>query len=194
MKTMAALLILSSGIAAAESPAAGKLLVATDEIMGPVFAESVILLLSYNRSGAIGLVVNRPTDVTLAEVLKDASKFRWYADALYWGGPVEMHTLRALVKSDTAPEDAVTIFGSVHLVPVDEGRLRGYTTGKNLRLFLGYAGWGPGQLEFEIEEGSWRVLDATEAAVFADRPKDIWRKLHMPPVLNAALGVDVARR
>jgi len=178
---------LMTAAGAEETPGPGKLLVATEDIGGPVFAESVILLLSYDKSGAIGLVVNRPTDVMLTELLEDASQFKWYADELFWGGPVEMHTVRALVKSDTPPGDSQRIFDSVHIVRVEEDQLKTFISEDSLRLFMGYAGWAPGQLDSELAKGSWRVVVATEGAVFADEPKDVWGTLSLPPSLSVWL-------
>ena len=138
-RLLAALLFFSTA-AAADTPAPGQLLVATDEVRGPMFAESVILVLSYSDRGAVGLVINRPTDVTLPEIAGDDSRFQWYEDPLFWGGPVEMHTLRALLKTDAPPDPAAHIFGSVFVVPVREESLTEFKSSDSLRLFMGYAG------------------------------------------------------
>jgi putative transcriptional regulator len=178
-----------STAAVADTPAPGKLLVATDEVRGPIFAESVILVLSYSDQGALGLVVNRPTDVTLPEIASDDNRFHWYEDPLFWGGPVEMHTLRALLKTDAPPEPAAHIFGSVFVVPVREESLARFKSSDSLRLFMGYAGWGPGQLDRELHEGSWRVLDASDRTVFSAVPEEVWQSLSPRPIISASLAV-----
>lgn len=157
-----------------ERAAAGKLLVATDEVGGEIFARTVILLLHYDESGAMGLVVNRPTDVAPEEVMDDPDELSGYDGTLFWGGPVEMAGLRVLVRSESPPVDATTIIDEVHVVPFDSATdlLPADTT--TLRLYIGYAGWAPGQLDGELDIGSWDVQDATGEAVFSGDPRGLW--------------------
>ncbi len=179
--------VISHGINAEEDLGKGKLLVATDVVQGRAFAESVILLLKYDATGAVGLVVNRPTEALPAQALPELAGLRRYEGTLYWGGPVELFTLRALLHSDTPPENAVPIFDTVHLALLDENLLDGASSNANLRFFVGYAGWAPGQLEQEVEFGSWHIVAATEALVFADDPGGIWRMLLPPPVRRVSV-------
>jgi putative transcriptional regulator len=81
------------------------------------------------------------------------------------------------MRTDTPPEDAVQIFGAVHLVNVDEAMLATASSAAKLRFFAGYAGWGSGQLQHELAFDSWHVLPATEELVFTEDAGDIWRKL-----------------
>ena len=168
---------LASNAVADTVPAKGKLLVATELIQGDVFVETVIVLLHYDRSGAMGLVVNRPTEVPTDEVLPDEETLTAHAGNLYWGGPVQMAGLRGLLKTDDPPSSAEKIVGSVYLVSLDEELLGVLDDSSGLRLFLGYAGWAPGQLDRELALGSWTVEDATEDRVFAADPTTLWRKL-----------------
>ena len=176
---------ISLGVIAEEDPGKGKLLVATDVVQGRAFAESVILLLNFDATGAVGLVVNRPMEARPAQALPELAGIDRYEGTLYWGGPVELFTLRALLHSDAPPDNAVPIFDTVHLAPLEESLLNGASSNANLRFFLGYAGWAPGQLERELAFGSWRIVAATEALVFADDPGGIWRRLTPPPVRRA---------
>ncbi len=179
--------VISHGINAEEDLAQGKLLVATEVVQGRAFAESVILLLNYDATGAVGLIVNRPTEALPAQALPGLAGLDRYEGTLYWGGPVELFTLRALLHSDAPPDDAVPVFGTVHLVPLKENLLDGASSNASLRFFVGYAGWAPGQLEQELESGSWHIVAATEALVFADDPGGIWRRLS-PPIRAQDLG------
>ena len=168
-------------------PAKGKLLVATDLVGGPVFAESVVLILRYDAEGALGLIINRPTDVPPEEALRDGGLSPEYAGSLYLGGPVAIYTLRALIKSESPPERNVNIFGNVYLAPIDEEVLSLEADASVLRFYLGYAGWGPGQLDREMAEGSWHVIDATEERVFSDDPAGLWRRLTPPESYRVSL-------
>ncbi len=172
-------------VAAEESlaPAAGKLLVATEEIQGAVFAKTVILLLHYDESGAMGIVINRPTDVEPEEVVDDVDAFAEYNGKLFWGGPVQMYGLRAMMRGDQPlPEDAEEIVDSVYLVPVNGDLEELKTDTTSLRFYIGYAGWAAGQLEGEMARGSWHVAPATAEHVFAENPGELWKTLRPPPL------------
>jgi len=175
----------SSVVVAAEEIGKGKLLVATEVVNGGVFEESVILLLNYDATGAAGLVINRPTDALPAQALPEFAGLDRYEGTLYWGGPVELNTLRALMLSDLPPDNALPILDKVYLVPLAENLLDSAASKATLRFFVGYSGWAPGQLEREVATGSWHVVAASEALVFTDDPRGIWRRLSPPPVLRA---------
>ena len=166
------------GAAGADArPAQGKLLVATERVEGELFAKTVVLLLHYDETGAFGLVVNRPTDVKPAELLADDDAIARYRGTLFWGGPVQMDSLRALMLTDAPPESAEKIIETVYLVSFEDAVGAGAMDSSGLRLFLGYAGWAPGQLDKELAHGSWRVLPASGELVFADEPEKLWRQL-----------------
>jgi putative transcriptional regulator len=184
--------VISAGVSADQVPATGKLLVATDEVRGLHFAETVILLLHYDESGTLGLVVNRPIDAAPIEALPQLEHLADYRGTLYWGGPVRLTTMRALLHTDTPPDDAVQIFDAVHLVHMDEALLEAASNAANLRFFMGYAGWGPGQLERELAFDSWHILPATAELVFAEDPSDIWRRLVPPREYRAAAEITAA--
>jgi putative transcriptional regulator len=158
-------------------PAQGRLLVATDVVQGELFANTVVLLLHYDETGAFGLVVNRPTDVRPDELLADEEGIADYHGTLFWGGPVHMDSLRALMRTDEPPAEAEKIIDSVYLVSLDDALQQGPADSAKLRLFIGYAGWAPGQLDYEMARGSWRVLPATDELVFAAEPQELWKQL-----------------
>jgi putative transcriptional regulator len=164
-------------VAAAEPPAKGKLLVATEVIRGDIFVQTVVLLLHYDKTGAVGLVVNRPTEVALDEVLEDPSEFSDYEGRMYWGGPVQMNSIRALMQTDSPTKGADLILESVYLVPFNVDLKKSLGDASRLHFFIGYAGWAPGQLDRELEIGSWHVLPASADIVFADDPGLVWKRL-----------------
>jgi len=177
---------ISTGVIAAEFLGKGKLLVATDVVSGGAFEETVILLLNYDANGAAGLVINRPMEASPAQALPEISALDHYDGPLYWGGPVELFTLRALRLSDAPLDNAVRIFDDVYLVPLEDNLLDRAASKANLRFFAGYAGWAAGQLDRELATGSWQILAATEAIVFTDDPGGIWRRLLPPTLLRAS--------
>ncbi len=163
-----------------ESPARGKLLVATELVRGDIFVQSVVLLLHYDETGAMGLVVNRPTEFGMDELVVDDDAISSYSGPIYWGGPVQMNSLRALMRTDKAPGGAERIVDSVYLVPVNDALKNAPQDVPGLRLFIGFAGWEPGQLDHEMARGSWHVVPASADFVFAKDPGQLWKQL-VPP-------------
>jgi putative transcriptional regulator len=192
MKGFPAFLALVFGVvpvctSADEAPAMGKLLVATEEVRGPAFAETVILLLHYDEAGALGLVINRPMEAKPEEVLPDLHGIGNYQGTLYWGGPVRMSAMRALIRSDFPPDDALPVFDDVYRVPLDDSLPVNASSSDSLRFFIGYAGWAPGHLDRELRFGSWHVIPATGDVVFTDDPTVIWMRLSPPQRFRAAV-------
>jgi putative transcriptional regulator len=157
---------------------AGMLLVATPALLDPNFADTVVLLLDVDENGALGVVLNRPTAVPVAEVLADWRDVVAEPEVLFHGGPVSTEgalavaLLRAL---DDVPVGFRQVEGNLGLVDLDtpvelvDGSLEG------LRIFAGYAGWGAEQLVDEIEEGSWYVVPGEAPDVFRQDPTELWR-------------------
>ncbi len=166
---------------------------ATEVVGGDLFSETVILLLEYGESGAMGLVVNRPTDVELAELLEDAEEIPGRPQAVYWGGPVEMDTLSALAHAGAPVEDADEIVASVYRIPFDKALEDAATDPASIRFYLGYAGWAPGQLDYELARDSWHVLPASDELIFADDPKRLWQRLKPTQEYRAAGSIQQTR-
>jgi len=179
--------LLPAGASADPSPATAKLLVATEQVGGDIFMQTVILILHHDETGAIGLVINRPTEVGMDELVSEDDALSAYGGPIYWGGPVQMNSLRALMKTDETPADAERIVGSVYLVPVNDALKPALQDMPHLRLFIGYAGWAPGQLDHEFARGSWHTVPATEDVVFAKDPAGLWKQLVPPREHRAAV-------
>lgn len=172
--------LLPATAGADQRPARGKLLVATELVQGELFAKTVILILHYDETGATGLVVNRPTEIEPKELLPDVHGIFDYSGTLFWGGPVRMTSVRALLRTDTPPENAEAVVDSVYRVPFDDSLMDAPTDPATLRLFMGYAGWGAGQLDSEMATGSWHVVPASGRTVFAEDPSTLWERLRPP--------------
>jgi putative transcriptional regulator len=161
---------------------AGQLAVATPLLGDPNFARTVVLLLQVNDDGALGVVLNRPTETEVAEVLPLWAPLAAVPTAVFHGGPVQPQAAiclgrgrpggaasPAFAEVDGMPEGAV---GTIDLDSAPEELHRAVS---EIRLFAGYAGWSAGQLEAEIGEGAWWVLDALPADAFAVQPELLWR-------------------
>lgn len=172
-----------------EDLALGKILVTPRESPDPRFAESVILLVKYNGSGALGLMVNRRTTIPISRALKELPASAGHSDPIFVGGPVELDTVFALARAPRSPEGATKVFGGITLItamtPLQKA-VAGDTSPKALRIFLGYCGWGPSQLENEVRRGGWYVFDAKEDLVFSSEPAKLWDKL-----ISSTEGVHV---
>lgn len=171
-----------------QQPAQGKLLVATEQVVGELFAQTVVVLLHYDETGAMGLVVNRPTDVEPAELLADDEVMAAYRGTVFWGGPVQMNSLRVLLLTDSPPAGAINIVDSVHLLALDESLSDLRMGASHLRLFIGYAGWSAGQLDNELRRGDWRIVPASNERVFAEDPSMLWQ--HLTPMREYRAAVQ----
>lgn len=160
-------------------PAVGRLLVAGRELRDPNFAQTVVLLVSYGRSGAMGLILNRKTGATVGKVMESVAEASNAADPVYEGGPVRRGGVLALVRMDRKLEDSTRVVGNVQMASSREvvaGQVRNGARGDVLRLYAGYSGWGAGQLEREIESGAWHVFNGDAAAAFDGEIETLWNR------------------
>lgn len=161
------------------APAKGVFLVAKEDIEGGPFYHSVILLLAHGQEGTVGLIVNRTTDIPLAEALPELGEGTPHE--LYFGGPVALDGLMYLFRSDEAPGDDVDHVMEDVYYSGDRELLEKLMAGKprtdEIHLFLGHAGWAPGQLDAELARGSWDVKPADAFTVFDKDPKRMWHEL-----------------
>ena len=163
-----------------EKLAKGKFLVASRQLNDPNFSETVVLLIEYGPEGAMGLVVNRPSNVKLSTVFPDTKELKQRKDTIYVGGPVAVNQMLLLIRSAQAPKDSISVLEDVHISSswkVLEGLIRETEGDLRFRLFAGYAGWAPSQLDFERSRGDWHVLKAEADSVFAQDPGALWQEL-----------------
>jgi putative transcriptional regulator len=155
----------------------GQLLVATPPLVDPNFDRTVVLVLEHNDDGALGLVLNRPSDARLVDALPDWHTHGAEPGVVFLGGPVSTDAVigMALVSGDDAePESFTPLFLGLGTVDLsrDPADLEGL---QMVRVFAGYSGWGSGQLEAEMEVGAWISLDAAVGDVFIGTPEQLWR-------------------
>lgn len=150
----------------------GKLLVATPELGDPHFAKSVVLMLQHEEQGAIGLVLNRRSGTQLGAIWDQVSDEPCPFDLpVMTGGPVEGPLVIVHADSDLTERQ---IIPGVHFAAHKELITRLLANGDlPMRIFAGYSGWGGGQLETELEEGSWAITDATPEIIFGDE-ESLW--------------------
>jgi putative transcriptional regulator len=146
----------------------GRLLVAAPILNDPNFHRTVVLVAEHGEDGAMGLVLNRPTDTAVGEALPELAALAGETDPVYVGGPVALESVLAVAELDDPDDASELLFGTVGFVQEpDVPVVRG-------RVFLGYAGWSAGQLEAELAVASWILEPARTEDVFAADPEALW--------------------
>ena len=153
----------------------GRLLVAAPPLGDPNFDRSVVFMLDHNEGGALGLVINRPSEPLDIEI--DAWAHLIDPRIMFRGGPVDPQALigLGLVPTITPDGQVIESVECVEPVDLDEDPSTMETTPTKVRIFHGYAGWGPQQLDGELEMGAWIVLTTLASDVFTDEPERLWR-------------------
>jgi putative transcriptional regulator len=169
---------------AASNPAAGagahlggRLLVATPAIEEPTFARTVVLLLDHDEDGALGVVLNRASEVAVRSILPGWEAVVSSPDVVFVGGPVAQDSALGVVavRPGTQPIGVRPVAGGLALVDLDTPTPVVADALARMRVYAGYAGWGPGQLEGELGEGSWYVVAAERDDAFCAEPGALWR-------------------
>ncbi|WP_420454084.1 YqgE/AlgH family protein [Rubrivirga sp.] len=159
------------------APVPGDVLVAEPPMADPNFRRTVVLLCEHTTEGSFGLVLNRPTGLTLAQATDEAIPF----DADLWlGGPVQpdtLHYLHPYAHLDGTLPVLDDVFWGGDFEALRELIAGGVVDPGRIRFFVGYSGWGAGQLDAEVDEGAWIVLPGSEALVFADGDDALWRQV-----------------
>lgn len=159
--------------------APGRLLLASPGLLDPNFADTVVLLLD-TSDGALGVVLNRPSALPVTEVLGAWGEVVEEPEVLFQGGPVSTDGALAVALALPGGEDAAgfrPLWGRLGLLDLDTPAELVEGTVDRLRIFAGYAGWGVGQLEAEIAEGSWYVVPGQVDDVFSGDTRDLWRQV-----------------
>ena len=157
----------------------GFLLVASKQMLDPRFHQAVLVVTKHGNSEPIGVIVNRPRDITLDKMfpeIPEAKKF-----SLFYGGPVYPRQISYLVRGGEAVKGALTISGKIYLaydMPALGELLNGKRPYKDLRVMHGLASWATGQLEYEINQGGWYVMPFDEAVIFDRPPAEMWLELY----------------
>ena len=154
----------------------GQLLVATPPLVDPNFDRSVVLLLEHGEDGALGIILNRPTDASLSAVLPDWHLHASAPGVVFSGGPVATEAVIALARGGTdAATGWVSVLGEIGTVDVGGDPADLEFPLHALRIFVGYAGWSPGQLEAELDQDAWFVVTTRPTDPFTTDPEHLWR-------------------
>ena len=158
-------------------PSAGSLLIASATLVDPNFARCLLLMLDSDEDGSLGVILNQPSDTPVSAVLGPWQELTSEPGVLFRGGPVEGNAALALgsLSGAAEPPGWRPLGGRLGLVDLDADPGDCADALAGVRVYAGYAGWGAGQLDAEIAEGSWYVVDATEADLFTSSPDLLWR-------------------
>ena len=161
------------------TPAPGMFLVATPKMRDPRFKQSVILLVEHSSEGSLGFIVNRRTDMTVIDAFPELEKQMGLDHALYFGGPVQPSRIMFVYSDSNHITEHKVLNGVYWGSSYDNLKEILNRKGEDaLRIFFGYAGWGPGQLEFELSLGDWQVLPASADHIFSEDSKQLWHLLN----------------
>ncbi|MEO5678052.1 MAG: YqgE/AlgH family protein [Acidimicrobiales bacterium] len=156
----------------------GRLLVASPTMLDPSFHRTVVLLIEHGEEGALGLVLNRATEMAVGEILPAWVPFVAAPDVVFVGGPVQRTGAICLGRSRASVRTRswAPVFADIGTVDVNEDP-SGVPGVDPVRVFAGHAGWGPLQLEDEVDEGAWVVCDASSADVLDAEPDRLWGRV-----------------
>ncbi len=160
-------------------PKRGNLLVATPRMTDPNFRRSVLLLIDHGETGSLGLIINRPTPISVIEVMPELSRVIVDPQVVFQGGPVQpevvlaigsidLHQLGEIGESINLITDSIASYSLASDIQELSDRV------SQLRIFSGYAGWHPGQLIDEIRAGAWFVVEGNDTDVLSENPQGMW--------------------
>jgi len=159
-----------------------EILIAREQVDDPFFQHSVVVMLPETESQmVVGLIINKPTRLTLGKLFPDSPQLKSRTDRAYFGGPVDVSTPSMAFRSEKEPDNTVRLYGDVYLTFDSDqisSTLQSPKPGAGPRLFLGRAQWAPGQLDNEIRMGGWYRIKVEGNVVFSPDPDKLWPRLH----------------
>ncbi len=184
---LCALLLLSGSLrpisAADTKPLSAILLVAGEDLTDSSFAHAVVLVMNNLGPGPVGIIINRPMDIPVARLFPDLKRLAQVPDKVYFGGPVEFGSVWFLFRATAPSEHAIQACAGVYLSADRELLLHLLGRDKpmqGLRIFVGHASWGPGQLQAEIGNGDWTLKRAEAEAIFNRKSEHPWPNSQAP--------------
>jgi len=157
-----------------ERSLAGQLLLAAPTLSDPNFARTVVLIGMHNEDGAMGVVLNRPSSVTVGEAVPQLEDMLGTAERLYVGGPVQPNSVVFLAEFLEPELAGMLVLGRIGFPAADADIDQLAQATARRRLFAGHAGWGQGQLDAEFAGGDWIAHPAQPEDVFTEGPEDLW--------------------
>ena len=156
-----------------------RLLVAAPELLEPNFARTVVFMVDHTPEGALGIVLNRPTQRRVDDVIPEWAPLVSAPAVVFVGGPVSLGEAVVGIGRATGsePEGWTALLGPVGTLDLAADPLEVSATVDEVRVFAGYAGWGPGQLDDELDLGGWHVVDARASDLLTTDPSILWRSV-----------------
>lgn len=158
----------------------GVFLVADLHLFDPNFSKTVVLITQHGPGGSVGVVVNRPTRTPLSRAFPSIPEFEKRPETLFVGGPVQREAITVLLRTEPPPQPAFPIFEKVYVAPEMKTLVDLIARGRpedRFRVYSGYAGWGPGQLQGEVDRGDWRILPGDADLLFQEETGSAWEAL-----------------
>jgi putative transcriptional regulator len=155
----------------------GQLLVAGPSLLDPNFRRTVVLLGEHGEDGAMGLVLNRVSEVTVADAVPPIADLVGDGELVHVGGPVQPQAVVVLADFVEPHRAGALVLDTIGFLPGDVDDEADLGELRSVRVYAGYSGWGPGQLEDELEEQSWVVLPARASDVFTTAPDALWSEV-----------------
>ncbi len=154
----------------------GRLLLSNATLFDPNFRRTVVLIGHHDEDGAVGVVLNRPLGLPVDTAVPPLSDLVAIGDELFEGGPVQPDAAVVIAEFSDPTRASLVAFGSIGFLP-DEMDTEDRDAIVRARIFAGYSGWGPGQLEDELAEEAWLVTEATDEDVFTPEPERLWERV-----------------
>ena len=155
----------------------GQLLIASASLVDPNFHRTVVLVTEHAEEGAMGVVLNRRSSISVSEAVPHLGSLTGDDDWVYLGGPVQPEAVVALAELEDESAAAALAFGEVGFLPSDADPDEIAPAVRRVRVFAGYAGWAAGQLESELEESAWILEPAEPEDVFSSAPESLWSEV-----------------
>jgi putative transcriptional regulator len=157
--------------------ARGKLLIAGPSLLDPNFWRTVVLVIEHTEEGALGVVLNRPSETTVGEAVPQLEELVELAEQLFIGGPVQPSAVIVLGEFEDPTDAALLAFDDVGVLGTGSSPEESAVGLRSGRAFVGHAGWGPGQLDGEIERGDWILEPAVLQDAFTAEASELWSEV-----------------
>jgi putative transcriptional regulator len=154
--------------------ARGQLLIAGPTLLDPNFWRTVVLVIEHTDEGALGLVLNRPSETTVGESVPQLEGLVDLEEQLFIGGPVQPSSVIVLADFEEPGDAALIAFDDIGVLGTGGSAEEQSVAVKAGRAFVGHAGWGPGQLDSELERGDWILDRARREDAFTSEPRELW--------------------
>lgn len=157
--------------------ARGQVLIAGPSLLDPNFWRTIVLVVEHSEDGALGLVLNRPSETTVGEAVQELDELIDSEEPLFIGGPVQPSAVIVLAQFEDPGDAALMAFDDIGVLGTGSSPSETAAGVRRGRAFVGHAGWGPGQLDDELERGDWILEPARREDAFSSAPRDLWSEV-----------------